>query len=109
MKYILLLFLCVFFTNFAYAEKHKRTWDYPLNFYDKFEVKGSNDAHIFAFDLRKDADVTREIENNTETGVIGYLLECPDGSGWCKVEIDGFEGWLRRVEFWGAYAKEVLR
>lgn len=74
MKYILLLFLCVFFTNFAYAEKHKRTWDYPLNFYDKFEVKGSNDAHIFAFDLRKDADVTREIENNTETGVIGYLL-----------------------------------
>tara|TARA_B110000438_G_scaffold187839_1_gene179507 strand:- start:1244 stop:2398 length:1155 start_codon:yes stop_codon:yes gene_type:complete len=70
----LLLFLCVFFTNFAYAEKHKRTWDYPLNFYDKFEVKGSNDAHIFAFDLRKDADVTREIENNTETGVIGYLL-----------------------------------
>ena len=70
----MLLFLCVFFTNFAYAEKHKRTWDYPLNFYDKFEVKGSNDAHIFAFDLRKDADVTREIENNTETGVIGYLL-----------------------------------
>ncbi len=74
MKYTLLFLLCVFFTNFAYAEKNKRTWDYPLNFYDNFEVKGSDDAHIFAFDLRKDADVTREIKNNTETGVIGYLL-----------------------------------
>ena len=74
MKHILLLILSVFFANFAYAEKHKRTWDYPLNFYDKFEIKGSKNAHEFTFDLRKDADVLREIKNNKETGVIGYLL-----------------------------------
>ena len=74
MKHILLLFLYVFFANVAYAEKNKRTWDYPLNFYDKFEVKGSQNAHEFTFDLRKDADVLREIKNNKETGVIGYLL-----------------------------------
>ena len=42
-------------------------------------------------------------------GVIGRIVECPDGASWCKVEIDGFEGWLRRVEFWGVYADEVLR
>jgi hypothetical protein len=74
LKHILLLILSVFFANFAYAEKHKRTWDYPLDFYDKFEVKGSKNAHEFTFDLRKDADVLREIKNNKETGVIGYLL-----------------------------------
>ena len=58
MKHILLLILSVFFANFAYAEKRKRTWDYPLNFYDKFEkvkekkhkvmnfAKNMNDASI---------------------------------------------------------------
>ena len=59
--------------------------------------------------LRKRSNTQSPAQARVEAGVIGYLLECPDGSGWCKVEIDGFEGWLRRVEFWGAYAKEVLR
>jgi len=59
--------------------------------------------------LRKRSDTQSAAQARIEAGVIGRLLECPDGSGWCKVEIDGFEGWLRRVEFWGAYAKEVLR
>jgi SH3-like domain-containing protein len=59
--------------------------------------------------LRKRSNTQSTAQARVEAGVIGYLLECPDGSGWCKVEIDGFEGWLRRVEFWGAYAKEVLR
>jgi SH3-like domain-containing protein len=59
--------------------------------------------------LRKKSDTQSTAQARVEAGVIGRLLECPDGSGWCKVEIDGFEGWLRRVEFWGVYAKEVLR
>ena len=37
-------------------------------------MKGSKNAHEFIFDLRKDKDVIREIKNNKETGVIGYLL-----------------------------------
>ena len=59
--------------------------------------------------LRQRSDTQSAARARVEAGVIGHLLECPDGSGWCKVEIDGFEGWLRRVEFWGAYDKEVLR
>jgi len=43
-----------------------------------------------------------------EAGVVGRLLACPAEGGWCKVEIDGFKGWLRRVEFWGIHRGEVL-
>lgn len=43
-----------------------------------------------------------------EPGVIGRLLECPRQSVWCRVEIEGIRGWLRRGEFWGAYETESL-
>jgi SH3-like domain-containing protein len=44
-----------------------------------------------------------------EATVVGKLRECPDGSSWCKIEVDGFSGWLRKVEFWGVYPTEVTR
>ena len=74
LKYILFIILSVLFIDFAFAKKNKRTWNYPLNWDNKFEVLGSKNAYDFTFDLKKDADVIREIKNNTETGVIGYLL-----------------------------------
>ncbi len=45
---------------------------------------------------------------NIEPGVIGRLMECPQGSTWCRVEIEGFRGWLRRNEFWGVYDQESV-
>ena len=62
------------FADSTFARKHKKTWDYPLNFYKKFEVTGSNESYQFQFDLKKDNDVLKEIKNNKETGVISYLL-----------------------------------
>ena len=58
----------------AYAGKHKNTWDYPFLHYDKYEVKGSNNFHRFESDLRTDKDVRKEFDNNSETGLISYLL-----------------------------------
>ncbi len=43
-----------------------------------------------------------------EPGVVGRLMECPKDSGWCKVKIDEFTGWLRRVDFWGTHANELV-
>ena len=43
-----------------------------------------------------------------EPGVIGALLECPQERAWCRVEVEGREGWLRSVEFWGVYRGEAL-
>ena len=74
MKHFLILLLLVFLVDVAHAKKHKLTWDYPLNWYKKFEVTGSEDFFVFTSDLRKDPDVIKEIKNNKETGVLGYLL-----------------------------------
>ncbi len=43
-----------------------------------------------------------------ETNVIGEIKKCPSSSGWCKVSAGGHKGWLRRVDFWGVYAKETI-
>lgn len=40
--------------------------------------------------------------------VIGEIVSCPSGTGWCNVRVKGIEGWLRRVEFWGVYRDEVF-
>ena len=74
MKYLLIFISFFMFTDSTFARKHKKTWDYPLNFYKKFEVTGSNESYQFQFDLKKDNDVLKEIKNNKETGVISYLL-----------------------------------
>ena len=42
-----------------------------------------------------------------EAGVVANLVSCPDGSAWCRIEVDGFDGWLRRVDFWGVLKDEV--
>ena len=43
-----------------------------------------------------------------EPGVIGRLMSCPQDGAWCRIEVAGRAGWLRRVEFWGAYRSEAL-
>ncbi|MEK7246109.1 MAG: SH3 domain-containing protein [Pseudomonadota bacterium] len=42
-----------------------------------------------------------------EAGVVASLVICPEGSAWCRIEVDGFDGWLRRVDFWGVLKDEV--
>jgi SH3-like domain-containing protein len=43
-----------------------------------------------------------------EPGVVGRLVACPQEGAWCRIEVAGRSGWLRRVEFWGAYRSEAL-
>lgn len=42
-----------------------------------------------------------------EAGVVANLVNCPEQSTWCRIEVDGFDGWLRRVDFWGVLKDEV--
>jgi SH3-like domain-containing protein len=42
-----------------------------------------------------------------EPGVVAQLIECKDQ--WCRVDANGFKGWLRRAEFWGAYPNETVK
>lgn len=43
-----------------------------------------------------------------EPGAIGNIVSCSKDSGWCQVEFGKHEGWLRRVDFWGVYRKEIV-
>ena len=58
--------------------------------------------------VRRKADAKSPPVVTLEVGVIGKLVSCPDINGWCRVEIDGNKGWLRRVDFWGVLKNEVM-
>lgn len=58
--------------------------------------------------VRSKPDSASRAVVRAEAGVVGFLTGCPGGSAWCQVEIDGFKGWLRRVEFWGTYPDESV-
>ena len=42
-----------------------------------------------------------------EPGLVGRLMECREA--WCRAEIGGYKGWLKRTEFFGAYPDEVVK
>lgn len=44
-----------------------------------------------------------------EVGVVGRLLECPDGMAWCRAGVGDFEGWMEREAFWGVLAGEAIK
>jgi SH3-like domain-containing protein len=58
--------------------------------------------------LRQKPDSTSHAVARVEAGVVGQVLNCGKETVWCEVEIDGFKGWLRRIEFWGVYPDEVV-
>jgi len=41
-----------------------------------------------------------------EPGVIGQLIECDPI--WCRAEVQGYRGWLKREWFWGIYPSETF-
>jgi SH3-like domain-containing protein len=40
-------------------------------------------------------------------GVVAQILRC-DGV-WCRLEADGYKGWLKRSDFYGVYPDEKLQ
>lgn len=58
--------------------------------------------------LRSEPTTSAQPAARLEEGVIAKLKECPEGITWCKVEADGYLGWLRKADFWGVYSGEVM-
>jgi SH3-like domain-containing protein len=58
--------------------------------------------------LRQKDDAKSKLVARLEPGVVARLMDCPNGNGWCQIEADGYQGWLRHVDFWGAYKNEVF-
>jgi SH3-like domain-containing protein len=59
--------------------------------------------------LRTEPDSQSKPIAKLEKGVIARLINCPASGAWCKIDVSKHKGWLRTVEFWGAYPNEVLR
>lgn len=59
--------------------------------------------------LRRKPDSQAAAVARIEPGASAQLVECPEDTGWCRVTAGGYEGWLRRVEFWGVYPRETIK
>lgn len=59
--------------------------------------------------LRRKADSQAPAVARVEPGASAQVIECPDESGWCRLSAGGYDGWLRRVEFWGLYPRETVK
>lgn len=56
--------------------------------------------------LRRTPEPTAPLVARIEPKAIGRVLECR--KSWCRIDFVGFEGWMRRAQFWGVYPKETL-
>jgi len=59
--------------------------------------------------LRADPDGKAPTLAFLDPDVIARLVTCPhQRPDYCKVEIQNFQGWLKRDEFWGVYPGEFI-
>jgi SH3-like domain-containing protein len=66
-----------------------------------FIVAGKKTQPIF-----RGTDAKATLRAEAETGVQGRLARCRDQ--WCKVEVDGIKGYMRRDSIWGVYESEKV-
>jgi SH3-like domain-containing protein len=59
--------------------------------------------------LKRTGEETAETVATLEQGVIVNLQRCPAESAYCRVEVNGMQGWLKRDQFWGVYPNETLQ
>lgn len=43
-----------------------------------------------------------------EAGVVVDIQRCPEQGVFCRVEVNGLQGWLKRDQIWGVYPQEVV-
>ena len=57
-------------------------------------------------ELRQGMEDAGAVAAHLEAGAIGQIVSC--SKDWCKLRFDGARGYLRKTDFWGAYAQEVF-
>jgi SH3-like domain-containing protein len=57
--------------------------------------------------LRQDPDDSAPPAARLMPGVIPELLNCE--GDWCRLEIEGYKGWLKRDQFYGVYPSEKVQ
>ena len=57
--------------------------------------------------LRRQPEPNSPAVARLEPGVVAQIVDCKDQ--WCRLDANGFKGWLSRTEFWGVYANEAVK
>lgn len=56
--------------------------------------------------LRREAADDAAVIARLEQKVVGRLVECR--REWCRIEVSGQNGWMKRSQFWGVYPDERI-
>lgn len=69
----------------------------------EFVVIGTADVN-----LRAQANDTSDAVALLKPGVIGRLRACDMASGWCQVQVQSYQGFVKRSDVWGVLEGEVI-
>jgi SH3-like domain-containing protein len=86
-----------------------RDWQGTVGWVHQSMLTGNRTALILASPrlLRSDPGGGARAVARLEPGVIAKLLEC--NGGWCRLEAEGYRGWLMRDEFFGVFPNETVK
>ena len=59
--------------------------------------------------LKRSGEDTADLVATLEAGVVVNVVRCPTDTPYCRVEVDGLQGWLKRDDFWGVYPNEAVQ
>lgn len=86
-----------------------RDWEGTEGWIHQSMLSGRRTAIVFGgtHPVRRRPGGSAEIVARIEERVTGRLLTC--AADWCRVDIAGVRGWMRRAHLWGAYRGEEIR
>ena len=86
-----------------------RDWQGTVGWVHQSMLTGNRTALILASPrlLRSEPGGGGHAVARLEPGVIAKLLEC--NGAWCRLEAEGYRGWLRREEFFGVFPSETVK
>jgi SH3-like domain-containing protein len=59
--------------------------------------------------LKRTGEDTADLVATLEPGVVVNVQRCPAATATCRVEVEGFQGWMKRDQLWGVYPTETLQ
>ena len=85
-----------------------RDWQGTVGWVHQSMLDGQRYALITGSErlLRINPDDSAPPSAKLEPGVVASLLRCE--GVWCRLEADGYKGWVKRGEFYGIYPEEKL-
>jgi SH3-like domain-containing protein len=85
-----------------------RDWQGTVGWVHQSMLDGSRYVMITGSErlMHQDAADTSPVTARLEPGVIPSLLKCQ--ADWCRVEVQGYKGWLKRDQLYGVYATEKV-